>query len=105
MRQVLGLSVLAAVLVGASPPQIAPARLPVEVFAELPRVENPAISPDGLRYAAKLALDGKQYLAIVTVEGSKPKLINTGDVDLNWWRWVNDEWLVVGIGEEKYVQG
>lgn len=29
--------------------------------------------------------------------------IDPGDNDLNWWRWVNDDWLVVGVGAEVLV--
>ncbi|MCP3731934.1 S9 family peptidase [Sphingomonas sp. MG17] len=108
MLRVLGLGVVAAALGGAAPPQTVPAtpaRLPVEAFAELPRIDDPVLSPDGQRFAAKISGDGKQFLAITTMDGGKPRLIATGDVDLNWWRWVNDEWLVLGIGEEIQVQG
>lgn len=81
------------------------AQIPTEVFAELPMLSRPAISPDGKRIAAKMAINGQQYFAIVTVGELKPKLIRLGETDLNWWKWVNDEWLVAGIGQEASVEG
>lgn len=101
--------VLAAAIVssvtGATPAQTPPAApaagpRPIEQFAELPALVGPKLSPDGRRIAAQLAVDGKQYFAILSVDGTaKPRLIGTGKGDLNWWRWVNDDWLVVGIGD------
>lgn len=104
----IALSALA--LTGAAPPQAAApagrAPLPVEAFAEIPQIEEPEISPDGKQIAGKIAIRGKQYFAVLTpgVEGL-PKLLNPGKADLNWWSWVNDEWLVVGIGQEVPVAG
>lgn len=80
--------------------------LPVEAFAAVPQVEDPDISPDGKRIAAKVAINGKQYFAVMALgDNAAPKLLNPGKVDLNWWRWVNDEWLIVGIGQEVPVEG
>lgn len=72
----------------------------VSVFAELPMIDAPQLSPDGRQLAAKVAVDGRQYFALVPlVEGlGKQKLVGLGDNDLNWWRWVNNDWLVMGIG-------
>lgn len=80
------------------------APLPIAAFAELPPIGRPQLSPDGTRFASTIAMQGKLYLAVATI-GGKPKLLPAGDVDLNWWRWVNDKWLVVGIGEELRVDG
>lgn len=94
-------------------PTVAPAAraaarapLPVEAFAELPELDNPVISPDGNQVAAKVAIRGKQYFAVLKMnrEGA-PRFLNPGKADLNWWRWVNDEWVIVGIGQELPVQG
>lgn len=87
--------------------QTAPAGLrPAEQFAELPLLTGPKLSPNGKLIAAQIASKGKQYLAVMPIgaEG-KPRLIATGDADLNWWRWVNDDWLVVGIGDKVPVAG
>ena len=109
MSRIFIMMAASVVLGGAAPPQTAsPLRkpMPIEDFAELPRVQAPALSPDGRRYAAKIAIQGKQYFAIVPVEGTDPpRLLNAGAVGLNWWRWVNDEWVIVGIGQSLIVNG
>lgn len=72
---------------------------PAEDFAILPFLESPRLSPDGTRYAAKLAAAGVQYLAIKALfQDTPPAVIGSGGRDINWWRWVNDEWLIAGVG-------
>lgn len=80
---------------------------PIEtaVFAELPSVESPDLSPDGKSIAAKIAVGGQQYFAVVPLDGSTPRRVGLGEVDLNWWTWVNDEWLVIGVGQLVPYQG
>ncbi|MAW99801.1 MAG: S9 family peptidase [Sphingomonas sp.] len=77
------------------------AELSAADFAQLPVIARPSISPDGTKIAALYVLDGAQYLTIAPIDGGKPKVIGTGDNDLNWWRWVNNDWLVVGIGDSR----
>ncbi|WP_250890818.1 alpha/beta hydrolase family protein [Sphingobium nicotianae] len=91
----------------ADAPAIAAKLLPVEAFAELPFMEGPQLSPDGNKIAAKVALNGKQFLVILSMVNGEQKIarITPGDNDLNWWRWVNDDWLVLGIGAEVAVDG
>jgi len=80
--------------------------LAVEAFAELPDVESPDLSPDGTKVAGRVAINGQQYFAVVKLGGEgPPRLINPGEADLNWWNWVNDEWVIVGIGQELPVEG
>ncbi|MCT8003724.1 S9 family peptidase [Sphingomonas sanguinis] len=82
--------------------------LPVEAFAALPEMEKPSLSPDGTRIAGKRALNGQQYLMVVPlVKGqSKPAIVPINEkVDVNWWRWVNDEWLLVGLGAKQVIEG
>ncbi|UYY77457.1 alpha/beta hydrolase family protein [Sphingomonas sp. R1] len=83
----------------------ASARVNTEVFAELPMLEGPELSPDGKRFAGQLAVQGQQFFAAVALDASAKQLIAIGDNDLNWWRWVNDEWLVIGIGKTMPVEG
>lgn len=83
-----------------------PAPRPVEAFAQLPFFDGPQLSPDGTKVAAKVAVNGVQRLIITPVAGDgKRVVIGLGESDLNWWRWVNDEWLVVGMGATVPVQG
>ena len=83
-----------------------PAPRPVEAFAQLPFIEGPQLSPGGTKVASKVAVNGVQRLIVSSVAGgAKPVTIGLGEADLNWWRWVNDEWLVVGVGATVPVMG
>ena len=110
-----GLTALALALAGASgaaysatqpaAEAAAPAPRPAAHFAALPLMEGPQLSPDGTRIATKLAAGGEQYLAILPLDGGKPRLIPSDGQDINWWSWVNDRWLVAGIGAMGSVLG
>ena len=80
-----------------------PARRAAADFALLPSLQEPALSPDGTRFAAKVASKGNQYFAIVPASGNDIKWVRLDDVDLNWWRWVGDDWVVIGVGQVKPV--
>lgn len=114
MRKIVG-AVGAALLLtgvaGARPQEARPAAstapVPLDVFAELPVLESPALSPDGLRLATKQPVGGTQTLAVVSLFDERPtvRLGASAGTDINWWRWVNDEWLVVGIGSTTVLYG
>jgi len=76
----------------------APPRRPIIDFAALPAMQAPTLSPNGRKIAARIASKGKLYLAVLDFDGAPPVVMAVGETDLNWWRWVNDGWLVVGIG-------
>jgi dipeptidyl aminopeptidase/acylaminoacyl peptidase len=94
---------MAAAPVRAEPPVPRPA----EQFASLPFVVGPRLSPDGTKIAAVIAVGGRQVLAIHSLSGEavRPVLIGVGEVDLNWWEWVNDDYLVAGVGGMEQVLG
>ncbi|ATY30591.1 alpha/beta hydrolase family protein [Sphingomonas psychrotolerans] len=101
-----GLAVSAAVAMAQSAekaatpaPEKTSAQFDTAVFAEIPSFEGPELSPNGKAIAAKVAVNGTQYFAIIPLDGGKARLVGLGDADLNWWSWVNDEWLVIGIGQ------
>lgn len=80
--------------------------LPLEAFAALPFIESPQLSPDGTRIAARLAIRGKQRLAIIPTDNTKKlATIDPGKQDLNGWQWVNDQWLVIRTGQTEPVEG
>jgi dipeptidyl aminopeptidase/acylaminoacyl peptidase len=85
------------------------APITLETFAAPPSMEAPELSPGGKWIAAKLSLNGKQLLAMVNIfdTGTKPTLLrlDNANVDVNWWNWVNDDWLLVGISSTENVQG
>ena len=83
-----------------------PDAVPVEVFASLPSIDDPELSPDGTKIAGKIAVNGKQVLLVQPLfGGGKPAMLAEGKVDINWWRWVNDDWLVVGVGDDITLYG
>lgn len=109
-RQVLGLAAGAAMLpyarLSAQAAAAPPAPRPADDFAALPFMEGPRLSPDGTRVASRVAVDGVQYLTIAPLFGAaRPNIIRAGDRDINWWRWVNNDWLVIGIGDTVKFQG
>ena len=101
-------------VVAATPLRAQPAApRPIEQFARLPFLVAPRLSPDGTRVAGLVASKGRQMLAIYRLDAATDNLalIGLGDLDLNWWEWVNDEYLVAGVGamdvvlgEEMYLQ-
>jgi len=81
-----------------------PDAVPVDIFAMLPAVERPSLSPDGTKLAAKIAVGGRQLLVVQSIFGTeKPAAVGDDKIDINWWSWVNDGWLVVGVGDEQRV--
>lgn len=108
-REVLGLAASAALLpyarLSAQAAAARPAARPVEDFAALPFMGEPRLSPDGTKVASKLAVRGELFLSVMPLFGDgKPILIRAGETDINWWSWVNDDWLVVGVGDTVKVQ-
>lgn len=89
-----------------APAADAPAPPPIEAFAELPFIEGPQLSPDGLRVAARMSMNGEQALAIIPLEDHRKMMrLGIGPTDLNGWTWVNDDWLVARIGMINAVEG
>jgi dipeptidyl aminopeptidase/acylaminoacyl peptidase len=80
--------------------------LPIASFAALPFFEGPQLSPDGTKVAVRLSIGGKQNFGIIPLaDRSKYALISTGKVDLNNWRWVNNDWLLIRIGQTQLFEG
>jgi len=89
-----------------TPPSANTGPPPAEAFAQLPFIESPALSPDGTRIAARVAVQGKMRLAIIPIgDAAKIKLIDPGDFDLIGWSWVNNDWLLLRAGEMQPVEG
>lgn len=105
MRNLNGLAA-SAVFLAAAPIVAAPLpdAVPIEQFAALPAIESPRLSPNGTRVAAKVAIKGKQSLVVTGLfDTGTGKALPPGKVDINWWRWVNDDWLVVGLGDKDKI--
>lgn len=104
MRKLLAALAIAVAAVPAGSQTTPAGPRPTAHFAELPTLTGPKLSPNGKLIAAQIAVGGKQYLAIAPAGGEgKTRYIATGNADLNWWYWVNDDWLVVGIGDRVEV--
>ncbi|MFA6123728.1 MAG: S9 family peptidase [Sphingomonas sp.] len=87
-------------------PAPTPAEIPAEAFATLPFLQGPELSPDGTRVAVKLAINGQQRFAIVSLDApDKVVQVDPGPNDLNSWAWVNNDWLVATVGTTAPVEG
>ena len=92
-------------------PEAAPAASPIRIedFGGLPFFQDPSLSPNGQFLAARLAVDGRQVLSIISLfDKSIPARsfnIDTEEMSLDGWQWVNDEWLVATVSRTVPVEG
>lgn len=90
-------------------PAKAPVTLSAEMFAAPPFMDDPELSPNGRFLAARMSVDGKQVLAIFPLYdksiGTKSLSIGDGETSVDWWRWVNDEWLLIGLSATVKLEG
>lgn len=87
------------------PPALAaaiPPKLPVEAFGKLPFVDDPVLSPDGRRIAARLNADGTSLLGVIDLSQPRnpPTLIPTGENEILWSRWAGNNRLLIGFLRE-----
>lgn len=73
---------------------------PAEIFATLPAISNPKLSPSGDRMIARVAVRGETQLMIVPLAGGTPVQIPTDETDVLSYYWVNDDWLVMRVGDD-----
>jgi dipeptidyl aminopeptidase/acylaminoacyl peptidase len=83
-----------------APAETAAPKLSPADFAKLPRASNFQLSPDGKSIAYQLVYEGKA--ALITKALAKDTDIKTGALPLNgahlqWFRWINNERLLVSI--------
>ncbi|WP_245953195.1 alpha/beta hydrolase family protein [Alteromonas aestuariivivens] len=82
------------------------ANTPVEVFSNLPEFQQPKLSPSGTRLAFLQNFYGKDEVTLLkTFDMSEGKLYgllasDNQKVKINWFRWANDERLVVSVRYE-----
>jgi dipeptidyl aminopeptidase/acylaminoacyl peptidase len=103
-----GLLFLLLLFMSGAPAPAQPAQpRPIEHFAKLPFITGPKMSPDGTRVAALIASRGRQMLAIQPFAQGPDQLalVGLGELDLNWWQWVNDDYLIAGVGTTDSVLG
>jgi hypothetical protein len=73
---------------------------PTEAFAALPRIASIQLSPSGTYLAVLRNQSGNTLLMTRSVSGQDPHVAVTTDnreYVITWFRWVNDERLLVGI--------
>ncbi len=86
-------------------------QIPLEKFAKLPSYENPQLSPDGKRVAVVLLYEDKQYIAVeklLTPDDDKKEplyILPTWDYRVSWFRWKNNERIIVSIRSEDSLGG
>jgi len=81
---------------------------PEALYAELPLLESPLLSPDGMRYACQVSVGGKSVFEIVSIspEGGRPLTLGLADdQELLGWHWVNDDWLLLRIATTLKAEG
>ena len=73
---------------------------PTAAFAVLPRIESIQLSPSGRHLAVLRNHEGQTFLDIQTVTGQDlHRVVSTDNRDyiVTWFRWVNDERLLVSV--------
>ncbi len=83
------------------------AQKPIANFANLPFMQSPQLSPSGDKFAALLAVDGKQYFFIrhISDKNTPSTTISLREYDLRGWQWVNEDWLIATIAANQTVSG
>ena len=76
----------------------APKMLPVEAFGKLPSTTQVKLSPDGKKFAYIRNIEGYSLIGVITVATGENKFViktNNQKYKINWYRWANDEMLLV----------
>ena len=85
--------------------------IPLEYFAQLPSIKNPVLSPNGMQVASTVTFNGKQVLIIKPYDSlfdkqtKMPAIVGSGDLFFNWYKFANEERLVVNIRATAAVEG
>jgi dipeptidyl aminopeptidase/acylaminoacyl peptidase len=98
---VLGIALMVSVRVLAAPP-------PVEAYATPPNAAQISLSPDGSHVGYLSPIDGQLALIIRRTQApaeEKPVVILSGDWRVNWFEWVSNDRLLLGIIQTQMVPG
>jgi dienelactone hydrolase len=89
--------------------KVAPVPLTAETFAATPFMERPSLSPNGQFIAARVAAKNGRSLVVLPIFDKSAKMTSVGldnsVIDVDWWRWVNNDWLVVGVSANDTIEG
>jgi dipeptidyl aminopeptidase/acylaminoacyl peptidase len=94
------IAVFTAALGAISAPAFALESIPVASFFSPPEIGEVRLSPSGKHLALTVVgKDGRLALAVVDTDLSKPPVVVASDprIDIKWFDWVNDEWLVYDL--------
>lgn len=99
--------VTAAEAANPTPSPAKPERISAEDFARLPFLADPVLSPDGLKVAARLDVKGATILAILRPLDPQAQIVPIPlfDNELRWYRWANDERLLISAIVKTRVRG
>lgn len=106
--RLIGLA-LAAALTFATPVhgQQAVPKLPTTVFAQLPAMRKPVLSPDGHRIVARATTNGRGRLVLLDADQPevKPKVIDIGNANVAALQWAGNKRLLMQVLSTDYVYG
>jgi dipeptidyl aminopeptidase/acylaminoacyl peptidase len=81
----------------------------VEAFAAPPFLSSPELSPNGQYFAARMVVQGETRLLLMPIHDRTvtPTVlgIKSDEVDIDWWQWVNDDWVLIGLSATSNVDG
>ena len=84
------------------------ADIPMETFAQLPKIEKISLSPDGQHLAIVYPIDGEAKFVIFDLAMENPEppvIIPTGDADIRWIKWVNENRILINFGYYTKTRG
>lgn len=97
---------------GATPGKPIKADLPVEVFAAVPFMQSPQLSPDGKNIAVTLSANGARVYGYIPSAGGNPKIFasagsfkDAGDRDVFGYRWVGNDNIVLTLMSRENIYG
>jgi len=77
-------------------------KLPVEVFAQLPSVSMPRLSPDGQYLAMIQPVGGRPHLVVQKADGSASPVVipPLEESEINKYRWANNDRLLIHMSKQ-----
>jgi dipeptidyl aminopeptidase/acylaminoacyl peptidase len=92
---------LAACMLWASCGRSLQAQTPAALYAQLPAIVSPQLSPDGARLAAFVPIDGRYRATLRDLkQGAVPEVLDFGEDGVAWLRWESADWLLVSWWRE-----
>ena len=81
--------------------------IPVEAFARLPQISQPALSPDGSHIAYLAPIAGQRNLVITPLgeRGKSQAIPPVEKTDIIWFEWMNNERLIISYRYTNEIHG